>query len=87
MTGFALGLHEELVNSGVDPRSDAYYKQVDDTMRKTFPARFEVEPEEEVETKAEAKPSPRARPWLPAGNNVGSGHKRSKAAKMAWVSQ
>ena len=62
MTGFALGLHEELVNSGVDPRSDAYYKQVDDTMRKTFPARFEVEPEEEVETKAEAKPSPRAKP-------------------------
>jgi hypothetical protein len=60
MTGFALGLHEDLVNSGVDPRSDAYYKQVDETMRKTFPARFETE--ETVVTKVEEKPSPRTKP-------------------------
>lgn len=36
MTAFALGLHEELVESGVDPSSDDYYRRVDQTMRKRF---------------------------------------------------
>ena len=37
MTALALGLHEKLVRSGVDPRSDDYYERVDKTMRKRFP--------------------------------------------------
>ena len=41
MTALALGLHERLVRSGVDPRSDDYYRQVDATMRKRFPENFE----------------------------------------------
>lgn len=32
-TAYALGLHEKLVNSGVDPRSDEYYKKVDAGMK------------------------------------------------------
>jgi hypothetical protein len=45
MTSLALGLHEKLVRSGVDPRSDDYYQQVDKTMRKRFPDYFgEAEP-------------------------------------------
>ena len=56
MTALALGLHEKLVRSGVDPKSDDYYKRIDDTMKKRFPDYFEdAQPtEEEVE-----KPAPR----------------------------
>lgn len=57
MTAFALGLHEELVESGEDPQSDSYYQKVDKTMRKRFPEAFEDEQlahEEKVE-----KPAPR----------------------------
>ena len=36
MTSFALGLHQKLVNSGVDPRSDAYFEQIDARMKSTF---------------------------------------------------
>ena len=43
MTALALGLHEKLVRSGVDPRSDDYYRRVDETMRKRFPDHFEEE--------------------------------------------
>ena len=57
MTALALGLHEKLVRSGVDPRSDDYYRQIDTTMRKRFPERFEddaTQPEEREE-----RPAPR----------------------------
>lgn len=37
MTALALGLHEKLVRSGVDPRSNEYYEKVNATMRKRFP--------------------------------------------------
>lgn len=43
MTALALGLHEKLVRSGVDPRSDEYYRRVDDTMRKRYPEAFDAE--------------------------------------------
>jgi len=42
MTGFALGLHQELVESGVDPRSDDYYEKVNTQVRRAFPDRFET---------------------------------------------
>jgi hypothetical protein len=40
MTSLALGLHEKLVRSGVDPSSDEYYRRIDDTMQKRFPEYF-----------------------------------------------
>jgi len=47
MTALALGLHEKLVRSGVDPRSDDYYRRVDETMRKRFSDYFEdAEPQQ-----------------------------------------
>jgi hypothetical protein len=49
-----LGLHEKLVRSGVDPRSDEYYDRVNATMRKRFPDYFE---EEQPQTKQEEKPA------------------------------
>jgi hypothetical protein len=50
MTALALGLHEKLVRSGVDPRSDDYYRQVDTTMKKRFPEYFGEEPTQTRET-------------------------------------
>ena len=63
MTALALGLHEKLVRSGVDPRSDDYYRRVDDTMRKRFPEAFDNDEGDtgtqtkEVEKPARTKPA------------------------------
>ena len=54
MTALALGLHAKLERSGVDLRSDDYYKQIDSTMRKRFPDYFEEEP---TQTRQEEKPA------------------------------
>lgn len=59
MTALALGLHEKLVKSGVDPRTDDYYRQVDKTMRKRFPEYFDPEAETTQNTEREEKPTPR----------------------------
>jgi len=40
LTSFSLGLHQKLVNSGVDPRSDEYFERIDARMRSTFPEAF-----------------------------------------------
>jgi hypothetical protein len=45
MTGFALGLHEELKQKGIVPDSEQYYKDIDEEMRRAFPDKFEVEQE------------------------------------------
>ena len=58
MTALALGLHEKLVRSGVDPRSDDYYDRVNATMRKRFPEAFEdVEEEKPTQTREAEKPT------------------------------
>jgi hypothetical protein len=57
MTALALGLHEKLVRSGVDPRSDDYYRQIDKTMRKRFPEAFEEDEEEPTQTRQTEKSS------------------------------
>jgi hypothetical protein len=49
VTSFALGLHQKLVNSGVDPRSDDYYERIDARMKSTFP---------EIFGETETKPNP-----------------------------
>ena len=41
MTAFALGLHEELVETGIDPSSDEYYDKINRAVRKRFPENFE----------------------------------------------
>ena len=57
MTASALGLHEKLVRSGVDPRSEDYYQRVDATMRKRFPEYFEEEEPQTRQTETETKSS------------------------------
>ena len=40
MTGYAYGLHEKLVKSGIDPRTEEYYKEIDIAVRRVFPDKF-----------------------------------------------
>ena len=40
MTSLAFGVHEKLVGDGYDPTSDAYYEQIDKTMRRRYPEKF-----------------------------------------------
>ena len=40
VTSFALGLHQKLVNGGVDPRSDDYFEQIDARVKSKFPEVF-----------------------------------------------
>lgn len=39
-TSYALGLHQKLVNGGVDPRSKEYFDQIDGRMKSKFPELF-----------------------------------------------
>ncbi len=40
LTSYALGLHQKLVQSGIDPRSEEYYGQIDARVRSKFPEVF-----------------------------------------------
>lgn len=63
MTSLALGSHEKLVKAGYDPTSDAYYRQIDLTMRKRFPEKFE---EEQTQTTEQETPVTRKPPTVVA---------------------
>jgi len=56
VSAFALGLHQKLVNSGVDPRSDEYFERLDARLQATFPAMYGEE----------AKSQPSAAPRKPS---------------------
>lgn len=40
VTSYALGLHQKLVNNGVDPRSDEYFNEIDTRVQSKFPEVF-----------------------------------------------
>jgi hypothetical protein len=40
LTSFSLGLHQKLVNTGVDPSSDEYFSKIDSRLHSTFPEVF-----------------------------------------------
>ena len=69
MTSAALGLHQKLVDSGMDPRSDEYYQRIDSTMRRRFPEYFGEEetsdgggkPVQRMETKPATVVAPASR--------------------------
>jgi hypothetical protein len=56
MTGFAMGLHEDLVAQGIDPASDLYYNKIDAAVRRTFPDRFDDGNTEEKAPRRQAGP-------------------------------
>jgi len=57
MTSLALGLHEKLVRSGLDPTSDEYYRRIDSTMQKRFPENFGDATLDEDQPAQRTKPS------------------------------
>ena len=75
MTSFALGLHNKLVKSGVDPQSDDYYNRVNSRMRQVFPEKFDSE-----ET-ADATPTQRTK------TNVVAPATRSTAPRKVVLTQ
>jgi hypothetical protein len=74
MTAFALGVHEKLVDSGIDPTSDEYYDRLNRRLRQVYPESFE---EVEVE-----KPVKKAKPA-----NVVAPASRSTAPKKIVLTQ
>ena len=56
MTLFSLGLHKKLVREGFDPRTEAYFEQVDARMRRTFPEFFGTPPN--AAERAPSRPDP-----------------------------
>lgn len=68
MTAVALTAHKQLVNSGVDPRSDEYFAQIDARLKKRFPDFY-------VSDDVDAKPAENRRPAAvvaPASRSTGA---------------
>ena len=93
MTAFALGLHSELVEErGINPTSEKYYQEIDNTMRKKFPEYFgsdedyEVPPQETSEPAYEETPRRATRPAAvvaPATRSTPPNRIRLKASQAA----
>ena len=65
MTSFALGLHQKLVKSGVDPKSDDYYDAINKRMRQVFPENFEGAEQEETPARRSNVVAPATRSVAP----------------------
>ena len=76
VTSYALGLHQKLVNNGVDPRTDEYFDQINDRVKSKFP---------EVFGGAEDKPRSGDSPRRPAA--VAAPATRSSGAKKVQLTQ
>jgi len=57
MTSLALGVHEKLVRSGINPTTDEYYRRIDSTMQKRFPEMFGDATLDEEKPAERTKPS------------------------------
>ena len=76
MTSLALGLHEKLVRSGVNPSSEEYYRSIDSTMQKRFPENFGG-----TDTLEEAKPAQRKPSTVVAPATRSTGPKKVRLTK------
>ena len=66
LTAYALAAHQELVDSGVAPSSDAYFQRIDADMRRTFPDAFkEVHPRTERTSRPGSVVAPATRSTSP----------------------
>jgi len=64
MTGYALALHEKLVvEDGIDPKSDEYYRRLNGRIRQVFPEKFASEDYADAQT---SQRSPKANVVAPA---------------------
>ena len=72
MTRYAMLIHEELLESGVDSTSDMYYSKINEAMRSRYPDRFsDVEPEvRQPQRKAGSVVAPGGRSTATSRNTV-----------------
>lgn len=70
MTSFALGFHQKLVKSGVDPRSDEYYEKVDGRLREVFPDFFGAAPTDTDDKRSTQRTTQRTSPVASASRTV-----------------
>lgn len=75
MTGYAFGVHERLVKSGIDPNSETYYTQIDAAVRTRFADKFD-------DADQEVKTQPRQ-----AGSVVASASRASKTPRKVVLTQ
>jgi len=61
VTSYSLGLHQKLVNSGVDPQTDEYFEQIDTRVRDKFPEIFGNEKSKESSRRPASVVAPAAR--------------------------
>jgi hypothetical protein len=78
MTAYALGLHQKLVKSGVDPQSESYYEQLNARVKKTFPEYF---------TGMEVEEPPQQEKQKPNKTNVVAPATRSTSPKTIRLTQ
>ena len=57
VTSYSLGLHQKLVNSGIDPQSDEYYAQIDKNVRSKFPEHFGSNQSERNQSERSQRPA------------------------------
>ena len=66
MTSFALGYHTKLVQQGMDPKSDDYYKKLNTRLRQVFPDQFESDEHADAPTqRTKSNVAPAARSVAP----------------------
>jgi hypothetical protein len=75
MTGFAYGVHEHLVKSGVTPSSEDYYTKLNGRLREVFPDRFEEtdgDDDLKIEVDKPKKATPLKKPIVASARRSGS---------------
>lgn len=81
MTAYALGVHEDLRDEGVEVGSDEYYRALDKTMRKRFPEAFGVEEAGEQPSREAPRNKP-ATVVAPATRSTSSNKIRLRASQI-----
>ena len=88
MTRYAMLVHEELLESGVDSTSDVYYDKINEAMRSRYPDRFaDVEPEvRQPQRKAGSVVAPGGRSTASSRNKVVITSSEAAIAKRLGIS-
>lgn len=89
MQGTALGIHQRLIRSGVNPSDESYYKEIDKGMRKRYPEFFEGTGEPASQDRRIRKPSvvaPSSRTSGNSGNTVKLTPRQVKLARRLGIS-
>lgn len=84
MTAYALGVHEELSESGIPIGSDEYYAALDRTMQKHFPEAFGQEAEDNVQQREQVRSKP-ATVVAPATRSTAPQKVRLKQSQLSLI--